>query len=317
MRAISDTYLKLKKGTQIEKVYNQSSDKGNQYLMNNLIGSLGEIVFSELIREKGFKFGISVDGLESFRNSDICDFFTSKTGKTIDVKTVYKENASSLIINKGISNWRKIDFYVLVKLDGTETVDNVEDIFSFKSATVVGYVDFRSLSSNEKYNRTMYGQEVYMIHGNETSNVDLLLEENFFKISDGKVKYEAKGNLILHASSFETGPIGKLDFDLIQSLTKHLASQDEKENHFNFHPVYIEDRLVLSFPIYKGDFYLALFLKALVIASNKARMENSKLIIPDYIRELVLNFSKNKELTLVRIKEEMRELNCEVSCSWI
>lgn len=310
LKAISIASSKIESGKQKKKVYGSNQNE-NQYLINNIVGALGELVFEKALKENFYKVDKPSSVFPTFKNADTCDFFTSKTGKTIDVKTVFKENADSLIVNKGISTWREVDFYSLVKLYSSTPIRELKDVFSFTEGRILGVIDFISLSKKENEN-LMYGDPVYFLNHKHMNSPKEFARRELLETDEKIENYEAMGEVMIHAASFEEGPVEEAEENELIKQMISFVSKKKPKNYYNFNFISLEGELILCFPIENKIFYSSLFLKTLKKAAVLARNTNKKIVIPNYIKSLITD-----ELDMIEMKKQIKELNCIVQCDWV
>lgn len=296
--AVSNVNNKLSIGNQRKKVY---SPNGSYYL-NNLIGELGELSFAKAIKESHI-LGVCPHKFDTFMNSDICDFYTSKTGKTIDVKTTHHIKYNNLLITKSIADWRPVYAYVLVKLIGN--IEEVKDIYSLKEAVILGSITDKTIKRKSKIKK-IHGKEVYFTYESELSPISQLINNHFIKVNEQIERYYPQDSLTLEVVSLEKGTNGRLP--LIDKMTREYC-QKNKGGEYNVVPFNIKD-YVVSFSIRNEVFYTSLFIKALLDASFNARLSNKTLIIPDYIEDYIPKKYYDEVIKIID------ELKCEVYCTW-
>lgn len=307
-QAFSNVDKKLAIGDQKKKVYLPNAN-ADQYYINNIIGELGELVFAKAVIQHGYKLGVDSNSFDSFMRSDVCDFFTSKTGNTIDVKTI-NHKSNNLIINKGISHWRRVYNYVLVKLINDEKINNPMEIYKIKKAKVLGSLTFGTISRSSNL-RTMYGKEVYFINKDRLSPIHHLIESHFYKKDEKRNRYYSEGILKMDLASIEHGAVKEcVDNVEINELASKYKNTGQERGHYNFIPRFIGSSKVVSFSIYKGQFNTVLFFKALMEAEVKARKLKLTLVIPDYIESYVPADDKEKLIEIIN------NLNCNVQYVW-
>jgi len=300
---------KLSSGQQTKKVYSPNA-KDNQYYINNVIGELGELVFAKAVVQHGYELGIDPDIFGPFMRSDVCDFYTSKTGKTIDVKTVYKHNADNLIINKQTSHWRRVYNYVLVKLISDKDINNPMDIYNVKKADVLGSMTFDAISKPKNL-RKMYGNEVYFINKNKLTPIEKMIESHFHKINEKRQRYYSEGILRLDLASIEHGALAECENKSdINELADRYRSAGQASGHYNFMPIFLGTSQVISFSIYKGKLHTSLLLKAILEAEIKARTQRKLLVIPSYIESHIPKDGKEKLIEIID------NLKCNVEYVW-
>lgn len=312
-KAVLNVGVKLASGTQAKKVYIANSNN-DQYFMNNVIGELGELVFAKAVSLTGYKLGVDANSFAPFKRSDICDFFSSKTAITIDVKTTYKKNSNSLLVNKKISNWREIHSYVLVKLIADD-LQNLDSIYELKEAEVLGSMTFRAI--NKPANEIFLGKDrspdrlVYLINKDRLTPVRKLIENHFHKEKEPLERYYSENSLRLDIASIELGAVKECETNLeINERASYLREIKETLGNKNFVPYFSSSNNCVSFAIYKGQFHTSLFLKALLESEVRARKLKKTLVIPSYIENYVPEKDKEK---LVNIIENLK---CNVEYVW-
>lgn len=309
-QAFLNVDCKLSSGQQTKKVYSPNA-KDNQYYINNIVGELGELVFAKAVVQHGYELGVDPDTFGPFMRSDVCDFYTSKTGKTIDVKTVYKDNADNLIINKQISHWRQVYNYVLVKLIiDKQDIDSPVDLYNVEKANVLGSMTFGVISKPENLRR-MYGKDVYFINKKRLTPIEKMIESHFHKINEKRQRYYSEGILKLDIASVEHGAVSECqDKDEVNELAERYRSRGKESGHYNFMPIFIGASRVVSFSIHKGKLHTSLLLKALLEAEVKARTQRKTLVIPSYIENYI---PKNDKEKLIEIIDNLK---CNVEYVW-
>lgn len=113
-------------------------------IQRTYIGKLGEIAFTQFLREKGIT--VNTDGMfeiyEGQDNVDSFDFVTRR-GQTVDVKTGFRRIHTRLLVN--IEQFDRIpkDYYVAVKLNAVDVnpQDKLVDWDSITTATIYGYAE--------------------------------------------------------------------------------------------------------------------------------------------------------------------------------
>ncbi|WMI82345.1 hypothetical protein [Anaerotignum sp. MB30-C6] len=108
------------------------------------MGKLGEMSFAMCLSEKGKQ--VDTDGMfeiyEGQTNVDEFDF-TTRDGKSVDVKTGFRPIHKRLMINIEQFNNIPKDYYVAVKLNATDVNpwDKIVDWNNITTATILGYAD--------------------------------------------------------------------------------------------------------------------------------------------------------------------------------
>lgn len=308
-RAVSNVDSKLSTRKQKVKVYS-SNASSNQYYMNNIIGELGELVFAKAIVSNGYRLGVDSNSFGPFKRSDTCDFFGSKTALTIDVKTTHNKRFDNLLVNKKISDWRRIHSYVLVKLISKESLNNMDSIYSLKEAEVLGSVPFSKV--REPSNQViMNNRRVYLVNREKLAPIEKLIDKHFYKQDEKVKKYYSEGTLRLDIASIENGAVIECkDNKDINDRAADYRSMGEQDGQVNFTPVFFSSSNCVSFAIYKGEFNTSLFLKALLEAEVKARKFKHTLVIPDYIEDYI---PENDKEELIKIIDRLK---CNVEYVW-
>lgn len=310
--AISRVDSKLSIGIQKEKVYTPNAESG-QYYINNIIGELGEMAFEKAVVYIGHKPGIDAHSFVPFLRSDICDFFTSKTAKTIDVKTVYRDTSDNLLIDERISNWRPVYAYVLVKLFPTkETIHTLETIYEIDQAEILGSLTFNAIK-NPRNLRRMYGKSIYFINKNRLTPIRRLIASHFYKKDECEPRYYSEGRLDIDIASVEFGTVIDSGNDIeVDNLAERCRRDNSKDvGHYNFTPMFMSDsNKVVSFSIHNGEFNTGLFFKALLEAEVRARRLKHTLVIPSYIERYIPQSDKE------RVVEVIDDLKCNVEYIW-
>ena len=297
---------KLAEGNQVKKVYNPNA-KENQYYINNLIGELGELVFAKAVEQYGYRLGVE-DLFKPFRNSDVCDFYSSKTYKTIDVKTISNKKHSSLIVSESIANWREVDNYVLVKLHTDKELKSEEDVLSLRSAKIVGYIDFESMR-DKIGTREFYGKQVYFVGKSMLKSLSHLLKEHFYKSDEKAERYYPNGKWTIEIA--ETGGRALQQSEYTEQINalcnKYKYNRDGKQN---FEPKYLKPTGTLVFALDNGKFHTSLFLKGLLSSAYASRISKRALVIPAYIEQYVPIEDKFMLIDIID------KLECEVDYVW-
>lgn len=306
--AISNVDRKLRLGNQKKKVY-QKNSKEDTYYMNNIVGELGELVFKKALIDEGYELGRDLEEFGTFKNSDVGDFITSKTGQSIDIKTVSRATNTSLMVNKRITNWRTSSYYVLVKLWPTVKRDvSIDSLYDITYGFIQGFVHYKDLQKKENI-VTMYGDEVYLLKKSQLLPISNLLERDFFKKEEKINKYYSKDKIEFHIASIEEGSINE-DED-IDTLAEKYDKKGRNDGHYNFKNIYLKEKnKIVSFAIFRGKLNVALLSRALLSAEAKARQSKCTLVIPDYIER---QLSEEEKL---RIVELVRDMRCNLEFAW-
>lgn len=129
------------------------NNQNNEYakkleIQRTYVGKLGELVFGELLKEKGKSF--DDDGMFEIysgqSNVDNFDFIT-RDNETVDIKTGFLSNHKRLLVNEDqFSNIPK-DYYVGVKLNCQyeDSKAKLIQLDSVVSAEILGYVEYSFL----------------------------------------------------------------------------------------------------------------------------------------------------------------------------
>lgn len=108
------------------------------------MGKLGEMSFAMCLSEKGKQVDTDVmfEIYEGQTNVDEFDF-TTRDGKSVDVKTGFRPIHKRLMINIEQFNNIPKDYYVAVKLNATDVNpwDKIVDWNSITTATILGFAD--------------------------------------------------------------------------------------------------------------------------------------------------------------------------------
>lgn len=309
--AISNVDLMLANGGPTEDIYSPKSDQGAYYI-NNIVGKIGELAFKKAILKSNYKLGVDAHSFESFLNSDICDFFTSKTAKTIDVKTACKTYGANLLINEKIANWRPIHNYVLIQLFPLkETEHTLESIYKITGASILGSLPFNEIKKDINLKK-LYGNSIYFISDRNLIPIEHLFKSEFYKQYETEPRYHSKGVLELHLASIEEGPVKEIsNHKDIYDLATICRIKNKEKGHYNFTPMFInESKKFVSFSIFNGKFNTSLFLKALLEAEVKARQLEYTLLIPAYIENYIPQENKNEIISIIE------QLKCNVDYIW-
>lgn len=314
-KAISSVDLKLAKGEQKKKLYSPTM-KDEQYYINNILGEIGEIAFSEAVTGKGGRLGADSHSLDPFFNSDTCDFYTSKTAQTIDVKTIYKEGHSidlnNLMITQSIALWRPIYAYVLVRLSPTiKTYHTLESIYEIDRADVLGSLTFQTINKKENL-KEIYGRPVYVVNQSKLSPIYKLIRSQFYQKNETEDRYYSEDRVDLELASVEQGAVIKSESNNeIDEIARMYRGNNKDAGHYNFTPVFLyTSKKMISFSVYRGKLNSGLLLKALIEAEVKARRLKYTLVIPSYIE----GFIPDKDLN--KIIEVIDNLKCNVEYVW-
>ena len=318
--AITNVETRLSEGHQKERIY-YNKDSEDSYLVNNVLGELAEMAFEKAVVDHGYMLGVNIKKFGVFKNSDLCDFYGSKSGKTIDIKSSHKKS-TDLLITKKIAEWRPVDEYVLVKLhpsSGTErhTLGSLQKV---THATIEGGARYTTINKDKNLIK-IAGRDVYKFPKSNFDSSKSIIERNFFKSEEHVERYIPKGKLELHIASIDNGSVARdlstvkrvnVIADFYKSKTKSI-----RDGHFNFVSpfrngrVLRENRIVVSFAIYDNKkFSTPLFLNTLIQAEATARSNERTLVIPSYIEEYI---PKNH---LQDVCEIISNLKCNVECDW-
>lgn len=317
-RAIRNVDNKLTvENKQTKRLYNESIND-NTYYINNLLGELAELAFEAALEKYGYQNGANPNSFGTFKNTDICDFYGSKSGKTIDIKTSHKKASMDLLVNKRIAEWRPIDEYVLVKLHPSSSEEHtMTSISNINKATIEGGI--RGSKMNNVLN---FGSgPVYITRYDNLEPIRGIIERNFFKISDKVERYKSDEKIEIHVASIENGPASEIDkgtIERVRTVSNLYLNKPSKVSCDNFSSPFRngqalkENRIVVSFPIYSNNnkFSTALFVKTLLTAEYTARMNKRTLVIPAYIEHYI------PPKDLVAVENVIKNIKCEVECNW-
>lgn len=318
--AITNVETKLAEGHQKEKIY-YNKDSEDSYLVNNVLGELAEMAFEKAVVDHGYALGVDIKKFGTFKNSDLCDFYGSKTGKTIDIKSSHKK-ATDLLVTKQIGDWRPVDEYVLVKLHPSSGIERhtLESLQKVTYATIEGGARYTTINKDKNLIK-IAGRDVYKLPKSNFDSPEYIIERNFFKSGEHVERYIPKGKLELHIASIENGSVARNSnvverVNVIADFYKNKSTTLGK-GHFNFVSpfrngrVLRESRIVISFAIYDNDkFSTPLFLNTLFQAEATAYSTDRTLVIPSYIEEYI---PKNH---LQDVCEIINNLECNVDCDW-
>ena len=160
-------------GKPISKIKDPYSKSDHEFKAT--IGRLGELVFEEFLKQNNKYFDDSeniIANQYSLKNTDLGDFYCSKTQKTIDVKTSWQIGHGLLLENIRNINLKKVDYYVAVYLNQANPT-NKKDINNIVSGTIKGFVTHKDLIENKSY----YSDETLKYPYNKLQNANLLLQE--------------------------------------------------------------------------------------------------------------------------------------------
>lgn len=306
--AVFNANEKLELGTQTQRVYNPKAKQGTYY-MNNIIGELGELVFKKALLDNNYKLGADLRPFGTFMNSDTCDFITSKTAQSIDIKTVTKENNENLVLSKKLVDWKPSRHYVLIQLLPTKKEISIDSIYDITHAVIHGFVEFKELE-NRGTKRVMYNKEIYFIRKEKLSPVTTLFEEHFFKGYEKIKKYYSQGKIEFHVASLEKGSLieNNKDVDIVSSKYNN---KERRDGHYNFYNIYLKGtNKIVSFSIHKDEINLALLAKSLLSAEERARELKCTLVVPDYIEHHLPKEDKYKIVKLIR------GMKCNLEFAW-
>lgn len=304
-------------GEQKKKVYNENYNE-NSYYINNLLGELAELAFEAALESNDYLNGVDPKKFGVFKNSDICDFYGSKSGKTIDVKTSHKEANRDLLVNKRTADWRPIDEYVLVKLHpSSDEQHTLSSLINITSATIEGGARYSKMSRTVNFG----GGESYITNFDELEPIGSILERNFFKSNEKIERYIPSESIELHIASIQNGPASEIEYttkNRISMLSRYYLGMPEEDSCHNFKSPFRnasmpgEERIAVSFAIYDMDnkFSTSLFIKTLLTAEYTARLNKRLLVIPSYIEHYI------PIENLKYVENAIKQLKCEVDCSW-
>lgn len=113
-------------------------------IQRTYMGKLGEVSFAKFLSEKG-KPNDTKDMFKIFEGqTNVDEFdFTTRDGKSVDIKTGFRKIHKRLLINIEQFNNIPKDYYVAVKLDSID-VDSREKLVDWNNitkATIYGYAD--------------------------------------------------------------------------------------------------------------------------------------------------------------------------------
>lgn len=302
---------------QIKRLYNKSVSDDTYYI-NNVIGELAELAFEATLKKYGYLNGIDSSKFGTFRNTDICDFYGSKSGRTIDIKTSHKKANKDLLVSKRVSDWRPIDEYILVKLHPSSNQEHtLSSIEKISRATIEGGIRSEKMSNIAN----LESGPTYITRYDNLEPIKGIIERNFFKANDRVERYESVGNLEVHVASIENGPASEIRremMDRVKKVSRYYLNKPSKKTCDNFRIPFRngqtpkESRLVVSFAIYDNDnkFSTALFIKSLISAEYTARMNKRTLVIPAYIEYYI------PPKDLLTVEGVIKGLKCEIECNW-
>ena len=129
---------------QPENVHN-ADDVSKIEIQRTYMGKLGELVFLKLLESKGKT--VDTNGMfEIYEGQDNVDLFDFKTaaGRTVDVKTGFRDFHTRLLVNIEQFDRRPKDYYVGVKIDAQDTDQDQKlvDWDDITTATVKGYAEY-------------------------------------------------------------------------------------------------------------------------------------------------------------------------------
>lgn len=146
-------------------------------IQRTYVGKLGELVFLKLLRAKGKNINTEgmFDVFDGQNNVDSFDFITAN-GKTVDVKTGFRNIHSRLLINIEQFDNAPKEYYVGVKLNAQDTVSNKKlvDWNSINSAIVKGYAEYSYLCTRVNMNDFGEGMAKWLSY-NHLMGIDRLI----------------------------------------------------------------------------------------------------------------------------------------------
>lgn len=132
------------------RMSNDLSVKRQIEIQRTYIGKLGEAAFAKFLHEKGKR--VNLDGMfdifEGQTSVDSFDFMTA-AGKTVDIKTGFREIHKRLLVNtEQFKNIPK-DYYVAVKLDAVDidSSGKLVDLDNISNAAIIGYADYNDMQT--------------------------------------------------------------------------------------------------------------------------------------------------------------------------
>lgn len=309
-QAIRNTNEKLSRNMQKKRVYSKEETKDTYYI-NNAIGELGELAFQKAVKEAGYVLGPDLSILGTFRNSDICDFISSKTAKTIDVKTSCTKRYNNLLINKSVADWKSTSIYALVRLFPLPPRQHtMESFWTINKAVMSGWQLFEDIK--EKSEVVNFYSESYLVENRNLKSIHKLFKTHFLQVGERIPRYPSKGKMEFHIASFEKGAVNNTpENEDINKIAKKYLKLGVGDGFYNFYMMYIkESNKLVAFPIFEGKFYTALLVKALLMAEVKCRTNEKTLVIPDYLEAAI------PKQDLDYVVEIIENMKCNVEYSW-
>lgn len=158
-------------------------------IQRTYMGKLGELAFVRFIRESGRE--IDVQGMfevyQGQNNVDAFDFMTA-AGRTVDVKTGFRDIHRRLLVN--IDQFSRIpkDYYVAVKVHAADADSSrkLVDWNDITSATVFGYAEHGYMDRYAEIRDFGEGRAKWLYY-NELSGIDGLMEEFPPELAPGTV----------------------------------------------------------------------------------------------------------------------------------
>lgn len=310
-KAIKNTDEKLSKNRQLKRVYSKTAGK-DAYYINNIIGELGELAFEKAVLESGYILGTSFSHFDTFLNSDICDFISSKTAKAIDVKTSCTLRYQNLLINKKVADWKSTPIYVLVRLYPLpKRQHTMESFWEINSATMSGWQLFEDVKSKGEV-VNFYQSEAYLVENRNLKSIHSLFKTHFLKKGERIPRYLSKGKAEFHIASLEKGAVSNTpENEDINKIAKKYLDKGIGDGFYNFYLMWIkESNKLVAFPVFKGKLYTALLIKALLLAEVRCRNKEQTLVIPAYIENHI------PKTDLPRVIEVIENMKCHVEYTW-
>lgn len=138
-------------------------------IQRTYMGKLGEAVFAEFLNNKNIRIDTRgmFDIYEGQQNVDSFDFITAN-GKTIDIKTGFRNIHKRLLVNiEQFDNLHK-DYYVAVKID-TNDVDSKAKLVDWNNismAHVLGYAEYAYMQQNARISNFGEGDARFLYYNN-------------------------------------------------------------------------------------------------------------------------------------------------------
>lgn len=148
-------------------------------IQRTYMGKLGELAFQKFLVSKGKE--VSAEGmLEIYEGQDNVDTFDFKTinGKTVDVKTGFRNIHKRLLVNLEQFNRIPKDYYVAVKLnaDDYDSSNKLVDLSSVDKAIIIGYAEHSYMENSANIYNFGEGPAKYLEY-NELKQIDNLLDK--------------------------------------------------------------------------------------------------------------------------------------------